>query len=139
MVRGLRRRETNMARENDAKTYSILLVDDEEIILLTLGHSLRKAGYKVATAPNVQEAVEKLKGESFDLLISDLMMTELTGVDLLREVQRLGLVLKALIITGYGHSSLLDAALGLGARDYLFKPCTRDELLRKVETCLTQS
>jgi DNA-binding NtrC family response regulator len=111
---------------------SILLVDDEEKILKTLGRALRDDGHEVVTAGNGQDAQRLLTERSFDLLIIDFLMPDRTGMDVLRELagstpepERPAVVM----MTAHGSIESAVEAMKLGARDYLQKPFEVDELL----------
>ena len=111
---------------------SILLADDEEKILKTLGRALRDDGHEVVTAPNAKEAARLLSERSFDLLVIDFLMPDRTGLDVIRELaattpeaERPAVVM----MTAHGSIESAVEAMKLGARDYLQKPFEVDELL----------
>jgi DNA-binding NtrC family response regulator len=111
---------------------SILLVDDEEKILKTLGRALRDEGHELVTASNGKDAQRLLAERSFDLLIIDFLMPDRTGMDVLRELagstpesERPAVVM----MTAHGSIENAVEAMKLGARDYLQKPFEVDELL----------
>jgi DNA-binding NtrC family response regulator len=111
---------------------TILLVDDEEKILKTLGRALRDDGHEVVTASNGKDAQRLLGERSFDLLIIDFLMPDRTGMDVLRELagstpesERPAVVM----MTAHGSIESAVEAMKLGARDYLQKPFEVDELL----------
>ena len=86
------------------KQEKILLVDDEEIILETVGDDLREAGFNVVKANNGAEGLRQFKASEFDLVISDLMMDEVDGFGVLREVKRISPATPVIIITGFPSS-----------------------------------
>ena len=111
---------------------SILLVDDEEKILKTLGRALRDDGHELVTAANGKDAQRLLAERSFDLLIIDFLMPDRTGMDVLRELasstpetERPAVVM----MTAHGSIESAVEAMKLGARDYLQKPFEVEELL----------
>jgi DNA-binding NtrC family response regulator len=111
---------------------TILLADDEEKILKTLGRALRDDGYDVATAPTAGAALRALGERAFDLLIVDYLMPDRTGLDVIRELvastaesERPAIVM----MTAHGSIESAVEAMKLGARDYLQKPFDVDELL----------
>ena len=111
---------------------SILLADDEEKILKTLGRALRDDGHEVITASNAAEASRLLAERSFDLLIIDFLMPDRTGLDVIRDLtasapesERPAVVM----MTAHGSIESAVEAMKLGARDYLQKPFEVDELL----------
>jgi len=111
---------------------TILLVDDEEKILKTLGRALRDEGHDVVTTPNAREASRLLAERPFDLLVIDYLMPEKTGLDVIRDLvasstegDRPAMVM----MTAHGSIESAVEAMKLGARDYLQKPFEVDELL----------
>ncbi len=115
---------------------SVLIVDDEEIIRESLSFILNKEGYHVAEAPNGRAAVEVLKEQSFDLVLTDLEMPEMKGIELLGHISRTSPETMVVIITAYGSIDTAIAALRQGAVDYILKPVEFDELLIKVRRLL---
>ncbi len=110
----------------------ILVVDDEEIIRESISFILKKEGYHVAEAANGKEGYEKLAAESFDLVITDLEMPEMKGIELLDRAIQLNPGCMVMIITAYGSLDTAIAALRKGASDYILKPIEFEELLVKV-------
>ena len=111
---------------------SILLADDEEKILKTLGRALRDDGHEVITASNAKEATRLLSERSIDLLVIDFLMPDRTGLDVIRdlaattpEAERPAVVM----MTAHGSIESAVEAMKLGARDYLQKPFEVEELL----------
>jgi DNA-binding NtrC family response regulator len=111
---------------------SILLADDEEKILKTLGRALRDDGHEVITASNARDASRLLSERSFDLLIIDFLMPDRTGLEVIRdlagstpETERPAVVM----MTAHGSIESAVEAMKLGARDYLQKPFEVEELL----------
>ncbi len=111
---------------------SILLADDEEKILKTLGRALRDEGYEVTTAANARDAARCLNERAFDLLVIDFLMPDRTGLDVIRDLvasapdtERPAIVM----MTAHGSIESAVEAMKLGACDYLQKPFEVDELL----------
>jgi len=117
---------------------TVLVVDDEEIIRESLTFVLAKEGYEVREAANGREAVELLKEQSFDVVLTDLEMPEMKGIALLDHITRSSPETMVVIITAYGSVETAIAALRQGAVDYILKPVEFDELLFKVKRLLTQ-
>ncbi len=111
---------------------SVLIVDDEEIIRESLSFVLSKEGYRVKEAANGRIAVDLLKEETFDLILTDLEMPEMKGIELLEQVSRISPETLVVIITAYGSIDTAIQALRKGAIDYILKPVEFDELLVKV-------
>ena len=115
---------------------TILIVDDEELIRESLCFILSKEGYHVKEAANGRIAVDMLKEESFDLVLTDLEMPEMKGIELLENVTRFSPETLVVIITAYGSIDTAIAALRKGAVEYILKPVEFDELLMKVKRLL---
>ncbi len=107
----------------------ILIVDDEVNLLQSLGDVLRSKGFMVGTARNGLEALDKLKGRFFDLVIADLKMPRMGGMELLKVVRERYPQAAVVILTGYGTVKSAVDAIKRGAYDYLVKPFVPDEIL----------
>ena len=116
---------------------SILIVDDEEIIRDSLSFVLKKEGFRVGEAANGKAALEKIQTGSFDLVLTDLEMPEMKGIELLENICSLAPETMVMIITAYGSIDTAISALRKGAVDYLLKPVDFDELLHKVRKLLS--
>ncbi|EKD38775.1 MAG: response regulator receiver protein [uncultured bacterium] len=110
---------------------SILLVDDEEIILVSVGWVLGKHGFAVTTATSGQEAIDILRARRYDLVITDLVMAQVDGIAVLKLAKNLYPDIGVIILTGHGDVGSAVRTLQLGADDYLQKPCDIDELINK--------
>ncbi len=114
----------------------ILLVDDEPSILSVLCTVLKAEDYDVVAASDGQQAIEMVRNEDFDLLISDIRMTPVNGMDLLRIVHDEHPTTSVIMLTAYGSVETAIEALKLGAFDYVTKPFKVDELLITVQRAL---
>ncbi len=114
----------------------ILLVDDEVILRENIALILRQEGYEVVEASNGEEAFEKYLNDKFDILISDIEMPKMKGIELLEKISRIDPHLISIFITAYGSLETAIAALRLGASDYILKPIDFDELILKVKRLL---
>jgi len=120
---------------------TILLADDEEKILKTLGRALREEGHDVVTTPSALSAQKLLAERSFDLLVIDYLMPERTGLEVIRELTTTtaeGERPSIIMMTAYGTVESAVEAMKLGARDYLQKPFDVDELLVTVRRLLEE-
>lgn len=111
----------------------ILVVDDEIIILKSVTADLKRSGYDMDTAENGEDALVMLGKHKYDLLITDLMMEGIGGLELLAETRKKSPTMPVIIITGYGELDSAIEALRLGAADYLLKPCSNEELILRVD------
>jgi two-component system response regulator DegU len=116
---------------------SILLIDDEKILLDTIAHDLKKQGYDVVTARNGEEGIQKFEQKLSHLVITDLIMEGVDGILVLKTVKEIDFSTKIIVLTGYPSANSAIEALKLGASDYLVKPCQRTELLKSVEECFS--
>jgi DNA-binding NarL/FixJ family response regulator len=120
----------------DKEKKIILLVDDEEIIRSSLGLTIQEAGYEMVIAGDGESAIAALQGNTVDLVITDLMMEPMDGIQLLDRIKHLNSRIPVIILTAYGDMNSAIDALRLGADDYLLKPCNIDELMLRVSNCL---
>ncbi len=110
------------------QTSQILVVDDEEIARTNLEYILSKEGHQVATAANGLEALEKVKAQEFDVILTDLKMEKMDGIQLLESVKQIAPHTEIVMVTGYATVSSAVDALKKGAAHYLSKPIKLDEL-----------
>jgi len=111
----------------------LLVVDDEEIIRESLSFILRKEGYQVEEAENGKVAYQKLVDDKFDIVITDLEMPQMKGIELLEEIKKLDVHTSIIVITAFGSLDTAISALRSGASDYILKPVEFDELLIKIK------
>lgn len=110
----------------------ILICDDDALVREYLADFLRGAGFEVRTAENGQEGVEAVKVDPPDLVISDINMPKMSGIDFLRNVKLLPVQPTVMMLTGYSDLQTAIEALRLGAYDYLVKPVEADDLLHRI-------
>ncbi len=103
-------------------SWRVLIVDDEQSICDVLSISLKKEGYVVSAETNPRKALERLKREPFDLILQDLKMPEMDGIDLLREIKKIREETVVIIMTAYTTWDRAVEAMRLGAYDYIKKP-----------------
>ena len=120
-------------------TRRILVVDDEPGMRKSLAMILRREGYDVAESGSVAEALGCLKGEEYDLVIADLMMQPLDGLDLLALVRRYRSACPVIIMTAYGTPEARSEASALGAVDFIEKPIEAQRLLGRVRTLVART
>jgi len=112
---------------------TILVIDDEEIVRVLFRSTLEAAGYQVTEAANGRRGLELYRQEPTDLVITDIFMPEMNGLDLLLELTREFLDAKVIAISGAGEKQhVLDVAKLLGARQTFQKPFSMPDLLRAV-------
>ena len=113
-----------------------ILVDDERAICIAISRLLKARGYEVDTAQSAESAVEKLEQSVFHLVITDLSMGKMSGMDLLEWVKQHAPETAVIMITAYGSEKTAVEAMKLGASDYVPKPFDNDELELKVARVL---
>jgi two-component system, NtrC family, response regulator HydG len=114
----------------------ILVVDDQKNMRATLSIMLRSAGHDVAEAKDGQDACDAVDDESYDLVITDLRMGKVDGIDVLRHVREVSPLTEIIVMTAYGTIETAVEAMRLGAWDYIQKPFSEDELFIKVDKAL---
>ncbi len=115
---------------------SILLIDDEKVLLETVSDDLKESGYKVTTAESGQEGLRSFEKLQHDLVIIDLKMEGMGGLEVSREIKKLNPETPVMILTGYGSMETAIEALRLDLDDYVLKPVNRDDLFEKITLCL---
>jgi DNA-binding NtrC family response regulator len=107
---------------------SILVIDDVLAVRQSLQEILGAEGYEVETAPDGESGLQRVKDQPFDLVLTDLALPGLGGMDILKYLVRHQPECSCIIITGYGTIQNSVAAMRLGAYDYLCKPVDPQEL-----------
>ena len=110
------------------KAVNVLVVDDDQSVRSMLSFVLGKDGYQVEEAHSGADALRKLKGRSYDLVISDIRMPDLNGIELLKKIKTHDPELPVIMITAYAATHDAIEAMKLGAEDYVTKPFNLEEL-----------
>ncbi|MGA9351584.1 MAG: HD domain-containing phosphohydrolase [Anaerolineae bacterium] len=110
----------------------VLVVDDDQFALRSMARALGGESYEVVTAASGSEAIDLLKQDSFDLVLTDLKMPGVDGMEVLRQAREIAPQAVVLILTGYASLESAIEALREGAYDYLLKPCSVHELKLKI-------
>lgn len=110
----------------------ILLVDDEELIRLSLEINLRREGFEIRSVTSGEEALALLPEYPCDLLLTDYFMEGMTGTNLLKEVKKLYPQIRVMIFSGYEKKDTAAEMLHLGADDFICKPLEFEELLKRI-------
>jgi two-component system response regulator HydG len=114
----------------------VLIVDDQRNMRTTTALVLRQAGYDVAEAESGEAALSRLLAEPFDVVLTDLKMAPLDGIEVLRGALEISPSTQVIVMTGYGTVESAVAAMQQGAHDYLSKPFKEEELLVRVQRAL---
>lgn len=121
----------------DVEKRHIILADDDELTRRYLTMALEKAGYRVTEAGNGNEALEKAfeskkRGRRVDLLLTDMMMPAMTGMELIDELKRAGIGIPVFAMTAHGYKDMVVELMRRGCSDYIEKPIAHEELLDRV-------
>jgi len=114
----------------------VLIIDDQKNMRTTTAIVLRQAGYETAEAENGQVGIHKLSSEAFDVVLTDLRMEPVDGLDVLRQAVELSPSTQVIVMTAYGTIESAVEAIRIGAYDYLAKPFKEHELLMRVAKAL---
>ena len=112
--------------------HTILLVDDDKEFRKAMKKMFENSGYTAVIAADGNEALDALSKEDFDLVISDLRMPNLNGIELMEELQRRGLEIPIVFLTAFGEVESYMDLMNLGAFEYLNKPVKSKEILEVV-------
>lgn len=122
--------KTSLKKEN------ILIVDDDVLVLETMRDMLEAGGYRTRAVSSARKALSLVQEEGFDLLLTDIKMPEMDGLELVQELRRRTPEIVSILITGYASVATARTAIRQGVYDYLLKPFDRTELTAAVENAL---
>jgi two-component system nitrogen regulation response regulator NtrX len=114
----------------------LLIIDDEANTLASLSRAFRLAGHEATVCDNAAKALELAKTQSFDLILSDVVMPGKDGLTLLEELKQQGVMAPVVMMSGQAHIEMAVRATRLGAIDFLEKPISSDKLMLTVENAL---
>jgi DNA-binding NtrC family response regulator len=117
---------------------SVLIVDDEPFARQTLSEWFRRMNFRVIEADGGRQAMERIRKDEPDIIVSDMVMPGMDGLQLLEESKTIRADVPFLMVTGYPSPSAAVNAIKHGASDYLAKPFTPEELTRRVNRSLLQ-
>lgn len=126
----------DLANSKDVEPFLVLVVDDEVTMRRSIADILRLEGYRVQMAGNGEEAIQCLKNESYDLILLDLKMPGISGVDVLRFASEISPETQIILLTAHGSMESAIEALRHGAQDYLLKPSSPETILASVAKAL---
>ncbi|MEM6730889.1 MAG: response regulator, partial [Myxococcota bacterium] len=132
--------EQNQPMSAASKSARILVVDDEPVILDILRDVLEYEGFDVTTVGDGGLALERIQAEAFDLLLTDLKMPRIDGLELIRQIAELGIGerFKTVIMTGFGTVETAVDAMKNGAFDYILKPFKPEDVVRLIRRALAE-
>ena len=122
-----------------ARKAHLLLVDDDHNTLASLSRAFRLAGHEATVCDNAARAIDLLRGDSFDLILSDVVMPGKGGLELVEDLKKAGVKTPIVLISGQANIEMAVKATKLGALDFLEKPLSTDKLLVTVENALRLS
>ncbi|WP_432736137.1 response regulator [Maridesulfovibrio sp. FT414] len=111
----------------------VLLVDDENDFLTAYKRRLIRRNVEVSLASSGMEALEMVRNEDFDVIVLDIMMPEMSGIETLKRLRAVKPDIPVLILTGHANMEALAQVAGGGAFDYLLKPVGTEELYFKIK------
>jgi DNA-binding NtrC family response regulator len=114
----------------------ILIVDDDRVVLASCRRILEPEGYEVSLTSSVKEALQMLEGQTFDLLLVDVIMPEFDGIYLIGNVRENLPHLPILVMSGYPTPETISSGMQMGATHFIAKPFTPDELITAVRKAL---
>ncbi len=116
----------------------IMLVDDEEEFVAMLSKRMKARGLIVDTAATGMEALEKARSSEFDVIVLDLAMPGMDGIQTLQELLQMNSDLQVILLTGHATVQKCVEAIKLGAADFLEKPADFHELMHKIKEAITK-
>lgn len=111
----------------------VLIVDDEEGFVNSLAERLSIRDYDVTTSVNGQDAIEKVRGYNFDVVMLDVVMPGIDGLEVLREIKRIKPLTEVIMLTALPNVEIGVEAMKRGAMDYILKPCEIEGLISKID------
>lgn len=120
------------------KRNKVLIVDDEERLLRVLRLGLKDRGFDVHTVKSGEDAIKRLWEESYDVMLTDIRMSAMSGVELVYELERMRIRMPVIVMTAYADVESAVKTLKHGAYDYIRKPFTIDELERVIRDVLAR-
>jgi DNA-binding NtrC family response regulator len=114
----------------------VLIVDDEKLMRISLESQLKKEGYDVTSIDNAIDGLKIVKSKEFDVVLTDLRLSGISGIDFLKEIKKYNQEIIVVIMTAYGTLESAVSAIKEGAYDYIAKPFSTDELIIKFQRAL---
>lgn len=133
---GVRNLEKKGKHFTDKNSHDVLVVDDDPEVLVVVSLALELCGYAVTPALNGTSALEKLQSKRFDLMVTDLIMGEMNGIELLKKTKHLYPATKVILMTGFYDPEQILEAIENKADDYVLKPFSLEILQHKAAQCL---
>ncbi len=114
----------------------VLIVDDEEMAIKLVEHQMKLDGFEVITSTDGREAVDLIKSQEPDLVISDIMMPFMSGLELLEMIKAEQKKIPVILVSALDDVEVIQTAIGMGADDFVIKPVKMDELSLRIKRVL---
>ncbi len=114
------------------------MVDDEQIVLNLVEDTLTDEGYNVTTTPSPTQALEMVRQQTFDFILTDIRMPEMNGIELVKEIHRITPTIGVIFMTGYANLDTAKQAIKEGAYDYIMKPFELSEIRQAITRAVEQ-
>ncbi|MHA1820890.1 MAG: response regulator [Promethearchaeota archaeon] len=118
------------------KKYNVMVIDDEESIRIALKGILSKSGYNVDTFEDFESAKDRLFSDEYDALILDIILPEIDGIEILHKINKSGVNLPTIMLTGAPSLTSAQNSVRFGAFDYLIKPVDKELLLTQLKNAI---
>lgn len=117
----------------------VLIVDDEEMAIKLVEHQMKLEGFKTFTTTDGREAIEIIKSEIPDLVISDIMMPFMSGLELLEHIKTEAKKIPVILVSALDDVEVIQTAIGMGADDFVIKPVNMDELSLRIKKVMANT
>jgi DNA-binding response OmpR family regulator len=114
----------------------VLIVDDEEMAIKLVEHQMKLDGFEVITSTDGREAMDLIKSQEPDLVISDIMMPFMSGLELLEMIKAEQKKIPVILVSALDDVEVIQTAIGMGADDFVIKPVKMDELSLRIKRVL---
>jgi DNA-binding NtrC family response regulator len=114
----------------------LLIIEDEDTLCQSLQRVLAREGYEVDVADSAESAFKLLEKKSYDLIITDIILPGISGIELLAKYRKQNPSQKVIVITAYASLTTAVEAIKAGARDFIIKPLMHDEMIKVVRNAL---
>ncbi|MBN2373162.1 response regulator [bacterium] len=129
--------EDTRLRFSDERKWKIMLIDDDPLVLNSFLSLLNRDGYQTVGVPNALMALNLLEKDTFDIVLTELVMEEMRGDELLSAIFQKSPDIKVMVITGYGTLKMAIKAMQNGAYDYILKPCEYQDLKIRINRAIS--
>ena len=118
---------------------SVLVIDDDPAVLETSADLLKEYGYNVIRSDNARDAIRRIREEKVDVILTDIKMPDISGIELLEEIRSLEIEVPVILMTAYAELDVAVSAMGKGAFDFIVKPYKPELLIHAVDMAVKHS